>query len=101
MDISMEAIGYIKSGIKEKRDLPRQSVLNQDKIAVIEILPEFVEGIEGIKENTHGVILFHFHKSNKESLRLAPHGSEKITGVFSIRSPNRPNGGSCQDSWQF
>lgn len=92
MSIRMEAIGYIKSGIKEKKDLPRQSVLNQEKTAVIEILPKFVDGIEGIKENTYGIVLFHFHQSDQQPLRVAPHGSEKITGVFSTRSPNRPNG---------
>ncbi len=92
MDIRMEAIGYIKSGIKEKKDLPRQSVLNQEKKATIEILPKFAEGLEGIKEGSHGVILFHFHKSDNQPLKVVPRGSKKITGVFSTRSPNRPNG---------
>lgn len=93
MKINMEPIGYIKSGVKDRKDLPRQSVLNQDKKAIIEILPKFVEGIEGIKENSHGVILFYFHKSEKEGpLRIKPHGRDEITGVFSTRSPRRPNG---------
>lgn len=92
MKIIMEPIGYIKSEFKEKKELPRQSILNQDKKATIEILPKYVEGIEGIEENTHGVILFNFHKSTKSPLRLIPHGRDHITGVFSTRSPNRPNG---------
>lgn len=92
MDINMEAIGYIKSGIKEKKDLPSQNVLNQNKKAIIEMSPKFVEGIEGIKENTYGIILFYFHKSKDAPLRLIPHRRDEITGVFNTRSPNRPNG---------
>lgn len=92
MNIIMEAIGYIRSEFKEKKELPSQSVLNVDKKATIEILPKFLQGIEGIKENSHGIILFNFHKSTKAPLRVVPHGKDEITGVFSTRSPNRPNG---------
>lgn len=92
MKINMEPIGYIKSGVRDKKDLPRQSVLNQDKKAVIEISPKFAEGIEGIKENSHGIILFYFHESTSAPLKLVPRGRTEITGVFSTRSPNRPNG---------
>lgn len=92
MNIIMEPIGYIKSEFREKKELPTQSVLNTDKKATIEILPKYLQGIEGIKENSHGIILFYFHKSTKSPLRVIPHGKDQITGVFSTRSPNRPNG---------
>ena len=93
MDIRMEAIGYIKSGVKDRKDLPRQSVLNKDKKAVIEILPKYLDGIDGIEEGSYGVVLFHFHKSKKDvPLKLKPHGRDEIRGVFATRSPNRPNG---------
>lgn len=92
MNINMEAIGYIKSEFKEKKELPSQSILNADKKAIIEILPKYLEGIEGIKEDSYGIILFNFHKSDKSPLRVIPHGKDEITGVFSTRSPNRPNG---------
>lgn len=92
MNINMEPIGYIKSGINDQKDLPKQSVLNQDKKAIIEISPKYVEGIEGIKENSYGVILFYFHKSKEAPLRVIPHGKDEITGVFATRSPKRPNG---------
>ncbi|NLY35854.1 MAG: tRNA (N6-threonylcarbamoyladenosine(37)-N6)-methyltransferase TrmO [Tissierellia bacterium] len=92
MKIIMEPIGYIKSEFKQKQELPRQSVLNTDKRAILEILPKYKEGIEGIKENTYGIILFHFHQSTSSPLKLIPHGKEEMSGVFSSRSPNRPNG---------
>lgn len=92
MKISMEAIGYIRSEYKERSELPTQSVLNADKKAIIEISPKYVEGIEGIEAGSYGVVLFHFHKSTKAPLRIIPHGKDEITGIFSTRSPNRPNG---------
>ena len=92
MDITMEPIGYIRSEYTDRKALPKQSVLNTHKRAVIEILPKFLEGIEGIKEGNYGVVLFNFHKSTEAPLRICPHGKDEMTGVFSTRSPNRPNG---------
>lgn len=92
MKIIMEPIGYIRSEFQDKKELPTQSVLNTDKKATIELLPKYLEGIEGIRENTYGLVLFHFHKSTKSPVKVVPHGKDKITGVFSTRSPNRPNG---------
>lgn len=93
MKIEMQPIGYIKSPYKTLDNIPKQSVLSQDKSAIIEILPEYKEGIKGIKENTYGVILFYFHKSTgKVSLKQISHKTNKVRGVFSTRSPRRPNG---------
>ena len=41
MIIEMKPIGYIKSPFKETSEIPNQSVLAEDKKAVIEMLPEF------------------------------------------------------------
>lgn len=93
MKIEMEPIGYIKSPYKTLDKIPRQSVLSEDKSGVIEILPKYKEGIEGIKENSYGIILFYFHKSTGSiPLKQVPYKSDKERGVFSTRSPRRPNG---------
>lgn len=92
MDIIMKPIGYIQSEFTRKEDLPRQSVLNPDKTATIEILPEFAEGLEGVVENSYRIILFNFHKSQTAPLKTISRGTNKETGVFDTRSPNRPNG---------
>ncbi|SHH85183.1 tRNA (N6-threonylcarbamoyladenosine(37)-N6)-methyltransferase TrmO [Sporanaerobacter acetigenes] len=92
MLIEMKPIGYIKSPYKNLKGIPRQSILSEDS-AVIEILPQYKEGIEGIKENSFGVILFYFHKTTGEvPLKQTPYNSDEFTGVFSTRSPRRPNG---------
>lgn len=88
----MEAIGYIRSEYSLENRPPRQSVLNKDKTARIEISDDYLEGIDGIEEGSYGVVLFYFHKAKKSPLRIVPHGRDELTGVFATRSPNRPNG---------
>lgn len=56
---------------------------------VLEILKEYEEGLEGIREGMHVWILYHLHKA-KEALKA--HGLKgEMKGVFATRSPNRPN----------
>ncbi len=57
---------------------------------VIEILPEFEEGLEGLEENKAIWILFYMHKA-EERLKVHPRGERRVRGVFATRSPNRPN----------
>ncbi len=92
MEIKMQPIGYIKSPFKTKEEIPRQSIYAKDTKAVIEILEQYREGISDIHAGTYGVILFYFHKSEGYRLRLIPRSREIEVGVFSSRSPNRPNG---------
>lgn len=92
MKISMEPIGYIKSPFKDKKEIPRQSIYAENEKATIEILQEYKEGIKGIEEGSYGIILFFFHKSEGSSLSKISHETGESRGVFSSRSPNRPNG---------
>ncbi|MFA0815435.1 MAG: tRNA (N6-threonylcarbamoyladenosine(37)-N6)-methyltransferase TrmO [Anaerofustis sp.] len=88
----MQPIGYIQSPYKERGQAPRQGMYAQDVTATLEMLPEFREGIRDIQPGTYGVILFYFHKSEGYRLLVRPHGVGDEVGVFSTRSPNRPNG---------
>ncbi len=58
---------------------------------VVEILPDYEEGLEGLKEGMHVWILYYLHRAN-ETLKVHPHGNKSVVrGVFSTRSPHRPN----------
>lgn len=65
--------------------------------AKIKIKKEFKEGLEGIEEFSHLVVLYWFHlRDNLEHrsvLKVHPkrHPDAPIVGVFSCRSPSRPN----------
>ncbi|MEX2721214.1 MAG: tRNA (N6-threonylcarbamoyladenosine(37)-N6)-methyltransferase TrmO [Candidatus Wukongarchaeota archaeon] len=65
--------------------------------AKIKIKKEFAEGFERIEEFSHLIILYWFHlRDNSEHrtvLKVHPkrHPDAPIVGVFSSRSPSRPN----------
>jgi len=62
--------------------------------AVIEIFEEFSEGMSGMQDDTHINVIGWFDKADRAPLKVAP---RKINpelekrGVFSLRSPTRPN----------
>ena len=92
MEIRMRPIGYVHSPFKEKKDIPRQNTLAEDQKATIEMLADYREGIEDIQAGSYGIILFYFHQSEGYALKTVSRKTQEYVGVFSTRSPNRPNG---------
>lgn len=92
MEIIMKPIGYICSPFIERGSAPRQGRLESGTTAVLELLPEYEEGIADIKEGEYSILLFHFHKSTGYQLTTLARKTNRMTGLFSTRSPNRPNG---------
>ncbi|MCT4584608.1 MAG: tRNA (N6-threonylcarbamoyladenosine(37)-N6)-methyltransferase TrmO [Peptostreptococcaceae bacterium] len=89
--IIIEPIGVIKSPFKEVKDIPPQSIFADEKVAIIEIDKKYQDGLKDLEACSHIVIQFYFHKSTGYKLiTKTPWGDEK-KGVFSTRSPNRPN----------
>ena len=67
------------------------------EITSIDVFPEFCEGLRNIKEYSHLIILYWAHRRDTEeerhTLLVYPkrHEHKVETGVFSCRSPSRPN----------
>jgi tRNA-Thr(GGU) m(6)t(6)A37 methyltransferase TsaA len=63
----------------------------------IEVYPEFCDGLKDISLYSHLIVLYWAHRRDNEEerhiLRVYPrrHGCKVETGVFSCRSPSRPN----------
>jgi tRNA-Thr(GGU) m(6)t(6)A37 methyltransferase TsaA len=55
--------------------------------------PNLVEGIQGLKQGQQVMVVFHFNRSENYELLQHPRGdcSQPRRGVFSLRSPRRPN----------
>ncbi len=92
MDIVFHPIGYIHSPYKENKEAPRQGVMDLDTTAVLELLPAFAEGARDIEAGSYGMIFFYFHQSHDYDLVTIARGIMEERGVFSTRSPRRPNG---------
>lgn len=66
-------------------------------IAKIKIFQEFCDGLEGIENYSHLIVLYWIHlrdtKRNRQTLLVYPkrHAVNTLTGVFACRSPTRPN----------
>jgi tRNA-Thr(GGU) m(6)t(6)A37 methyltransferase TsaA len=89
--IEFRSIGVIHSPFKEFRGIPRQAVGAYENKGRIEVFDEFSEGLKDIEGFSHIVVLFHLHKVTAFSLKACPPWDGKEHGVFSTRSPYRPN----------
>lgn len=90
--IELKKIGVIHSEYKNKKEAPRQGALSSN-ISTIEIFPQYVKALKRIDELSHIIVLYWGDKSDRNSLESIPpwEKEDKTYGVFSIRSPNRPN----------
>lgn len=90
MEIICKPIGFIRSPYIDNRPIPKQSIYSDGVYATIEILDEYIEGMSSIKTDSYGIVLFYFHKVQECTLKVQRQTGEKI-GIFSTRSPHRPN----------
>jgi tRNA-Thr(GGU) m(6)t(6)A37 methyltransferase TsaA len=87
-----EPIGYIRSPYTETKAIPKGPGAKHDAEGAIEILPEFEPGLQDIEGFSHLYVLWEFDRADGFSLIAAPPTDEKRPhGVFSTRSPRRPN----------
>ncbi|KYC52702.1 MAG: S-adenosyl-L-methionine-binding protein [Candidatus Methanofastidiosum methylothiophilum] len=83
-------IGIVHSEFKEKTNVPIQSVFSNNK-GIIEIFPEFSEGLKDLDGFSHIFLIYHFHLSKGFSLKVKPFLDDVERGIFSTRAPKRPN----------
>lgn len=89
--IEYKPIGIIHSPYKEPEGTPIQ-VRAAGKIeGEVEVYPEFVDGLCDLEGFSHIVLIYHFHLAKEAKLLQKPFMDTKEHGVFSIRSPSRPN----------
>ncbi|HID18971.1 TPA: tRNA (N6-threonylcarbamoyladenosine(37)-N6)-methyltransferase TrmO [Candidatus Bathyarchaeota archaeon] len=86
----VKPIGVIRSPYKNLREAPRQGKLCET-LCEIEVYPEYMEGLEGIEAYRHLIILYWMHRSQRDKVKARPPNAEGERGVFSTRSPDRPN----------
>lgn len=85
------SIGVIHTPYKEVEGMPIQPVSDSALQGKIEIFPEFSEGLMDLEGFSHIVLLYHFHKVPGSKLTVVPYMDTHPRGVFSTRSPARPN----------
>jgi len=89
---SFHPIGFIRSDIKRRKDAPRQGREGAPK-AFLEMLPACLEGLERMQVGDEIIVITRLHRAQRDVLKVHPRGepANPLTGVFSTRSPDRPN----------
>ena len=88
--MQLNPIGVIHSPYKERGQAPRQGRLSENE-STLEIYPPFAAALKDIERCSHLIVLYWGDRANREILQSRTPFSEVPVGVFSSRSPNRPN----------
>lgn len=95
MEIQLNPIGFVRSPFKSLENIPERRIVSlsnfEDVAGEIEILEEYEEGLRDIDGFSHLIIVFVFHEIKDKKLKVIPPFNGKERGVFSTRSPFRPN----------
>jgi len=52
---------------------------------------KYAGGLKDLDEFSHAIILYYFHRSQREGIVGRPFLEQNEHGIFAIRSPHRPN----------
>lgn len=87
--ITLHPIGFVQSAYTE----PISSDILRSQESRIVLDPDLTPGLDGLENGQAIWILFHFHRNQDFALHQHPRGdrSRPKQGVFSLRSPKRPN----------
>jgi tRNA (adenine37-N6)-methyltransferase len=87
-----QPIGFIRSPYHETSAIPKGLGAKHDAEGAIELLREFEAGLKDIEGFSHLFVLWEFDRADGYDLVAHPPTDEKRPhGVFSTRSPRRPN----------
>ncbi len=89
-EIALKPIGIIHSPFKTLDTTPRWGTLT-DEIGEIEVFAEYEEGLDGIEKFNAIEVIFYFHQSRRDVLKVTPPCATEERGVFATRAPVRPN----------
>ena len=89
---SLTLIGIVRSSLTDRKECPRQGWRGAPD-AWIEINPAFVDGLGGMTPGKEVIVLTWLHLADRDVLKVSPRdvSDDTFRGVFSTRSPDRPN----------
>jgi len=88
---SPQPIGYVKSPYKNTKEIPKGFGAKHDAEGILDILPQFEVGLTDIEGFSHLFVLWEFDRAQGFDLVGTPPIDDRPHGVFSTRSPRRPN----------
>ncbi len=89
--IELTPIGTIHTPYTESKDMPIQGRFKDDVEGWLELKEEYAPGLKDLDGFSHAILIYYFHRSEREELQGRPFLEETTRGIFAIRSPHRPN----------
>jgi tRNA-Thr(GGU) m(6)t(6)A37 methyltransferase TsaA len=90
-EIIFRPIGVVHSPFKEPTGTPIQPSAARGTRGIVEILPEYEEGLQDLEGFSHLILLYHCHLARGFTLKVKPFLDDTQRGVFATRAPARPN----------
>jgi len=87
----LKPIGIIHTPYKEPKGMPIQGKFERSVKGKIKLFPRYKQGLKDINGFSHLILIYHFNRSKEEKLTGKPFLEDAEHGIFSIRSPHRPN----------
>jgi tRNA-Thr(GGU) m(6)t(6)A37 methyltransferase TsaA len=89
-DAGLYFIGTIHTPWKQRQDCPKNGAESTD-LCTIAVKAEFVDGLQDIDRCSHLWILYFMDQARRNLIVQRPSHYDRPLGVFSLRSPSRPN----------
>ena len=88
---TLQPIGFVSSPFKDTAAIPKGMGAKHEAEGVLNLLPEFEAGLTDIEGYSHLIVLWAFDRSGGFDLMVTPPTYNRPLGVFTTRSPRRPN----------
>lgn len=90
-ELVVRPIGYVRSPFKEKAEAPRQGTVEGGAAGTVEVLPAYLDALSDLETYARIWLVFWFDRAEGWRPKVLPPRSEVKRGLFSTRSPHRPN----------
>ena len=87
----MKPIGFVRSSYSDTSQVPKGLGARHEAEGVLEVEPQFAEGLKDIEGFSHLYVIWAFDRSSGYELVGNTPADDKPHGVFATRSPYRPN----------
>ena len=89
---TLRPIGVVEKGIPKPGDPSRASYSSRyEFIGVVRVYDEFIDGLQGLDEYSHVMLLYVFHEESRCLLRVKHKRSGRELGIFATKYTARPN----------
>jgi tRNA-Thr(GGU) m(6)t(6)A37 methyltransferase TsaA len=86
-----QPIGFVSSPFNNPEAIPKGIGAKHEAEGALNILPAFELGLTDIEGYSHLIVLWAFDRSDGFDLMVTPPTDDHPHGVFTTRSPRRPN----------